>query len=750
VDEFGLGLLVLVALAGLSGWLTWKRETRASMLWTRGWLFVFAAGAITVLAGGAPWADSLVRLLGPFFPALMLAGALAHAGRPVPAWLVPLAFLLGALRWGFGQAGQHHLGYGIALVFESGAPLAAAFLAFRTTRQASDSRPQRLLAPAFLAVAAIEAVDAVWGLRGLALATPQLLAWALVAPFAAGVQIAVSRERTVGQQQRVEQALNESEERFRALTDSAFDLVAEINREGIFTYTNPRYEEWLGIPSGELVGTRALELVYPEDRERILSWFRALYRSGEESLLTVRLRHRDGGWRWAENSGRALRTAGELRIVTNTRDVTGRMELSAQLKRSHDRLEERVEERTAQLHVALASLEEEVAERRRLEAHMQEAQKLESLGVLAGGVAHDFNNLLAVILGNDKLALSEAQPGTRLARQLERIRAAAMHAEALTSQMLTYSGKASVGLKPLNLSELVAGMSELLESSISKKSRLKTSLESGRTLVEGDPTQLRQVVINLVTNASEALGEQPGRVEVRTGLMSADAAYLADTFGSQGLAAGGYVYLEVSDSGGGIDEKIRRRLFEPFFSTKFTGRGLGLSSVLGIVRGHGGAIKLLTDPGKRTSFRVLFPPAARSALPPPAEAREPRAEVRGGTILVVDDEEAVLELAREFLLRGGFDVVTAGGGREALEILRADAAGNIDAVVLDLAMPDLDGRETLLEMRDLRPGLPVVVVSGFREDASTGRFASDEITAFVRKPYDLEELVEAVRNSLAD
>jgi CheY-like chemotaxis protein len=316
--------------------------------------------------------------------------------------------------------------------------------------------------------------------------------------------------------------------------------------------------------------------------------------------------------------------------------------------------------------------------------------------------------------------------------------------------MLTYSGKASVGLKPLDLSELVAGMSELLESSISKKSRLKTSLESGRTLVEGDPTQLRQVVINLVTNASEALGEQPGRVEVRTGLMSADAAYLADTFGSQGLAAGGYVYLEVSDSGGGIDEKTRRRLFEPFFSTKFTGRGRGLSSVLGIVRGHGGAIKLLTDPGKRTSFRVLFPPAARSALPPPAGAREPRAEVRGGTILVVDDEEAVLELAREFLLRGGFDVVTAGGGREALEILRADAAGSIDAVVLDLAMPDLDGRETLLEMRDLRPGLPVVVVSGFREDASTGRFASDEITAFVRKPYELEDLIEAVRSSLAD
>jgi CheY-like chemotaxis protein len=177
---------------------------------------------------------------------------------------------------------------------------------------------------------------------------------------------------------------------------------------------------------------------------------------------------------------------------------------------------------------------------------------------------------------------------------------------------------------------------------------------------------------------------------------------------------------------------------------------LGLASVLGIVRGHGGAIKLLAAPDKRTRFRVLLPPAACSALPAPAGAREPRAEVRRGTILVVDDEEAVLELARELLLRGGFEVVTASGGREALETLRVDAERRIDAAVLDLAMPDLDGRETLLEMRSLRPGLPVVLVSGFREDASTGRLASEDVAAFVRKPYEPEKLIEAVRTALAD
>jgi len=749
VDEAALGLLV-AALAGLSGWLTWKRETRPSMLWTRGWIFLFGAGALTSLARGAPWADAVVNLLGPFSPALMLAGALAYAGRPVPVWLLPLAFLLGTLRMVFVESGHHGLSHGIALVFESGAPLGAAFLAFRMARQGTGSWAQRLLAPAFLAIAAVEALNSVWGLRGLPLTGPNLLAWALVGPFAVGVQIGVSRERTLGQQRRVEQALSESEARFRALTDNAFDLVAEMNREGFFTYTNPRYEEWLGIPGGELVGTRALELVHPEDRERIRAWFRALYQSGQASLLTIRLRHRDGGWRWAENSGRALRVGGEVRIVAHTRDVTERMELGAQLQRSHDRLEERVEERTAQLNAALASLEEEIAERRRLEDHMLEAQKLESLGVLAGGIAHDFNNLLAVILGNGALALGEAQPGTRLAKQLGRIRSAAKHAEALTSQMLTYSGKASVSLKPLDLSELIEGMSELLAASISKKARLETVLEAGHTLVEGDPTQLSQVVINLVTNASEALGEHRGRVGVRTGLMRADAAYLADTLGSRGLAAGDYVYLEVSDSGEGIDEETRKRIFEPFFSTKFAGRGLGLASVLGIVRGHGGAIKLLTEPGRGTRFRVLLPAPDRRVRPAPSVDPLPRAEARGGTILVVDDAEAVLELAREYLLRAGFDVLTAGGGKQALEILSDDADGRIEAAVLDLAMPDLDGRDTLREMRRLRPDLPVVLVSGFSEDAGTGHLAAGANIGFVRKPYEPEGLIEAVRRSLAD
>jgi PAS domain S-box-containing protein len=886
VGEFALGLLPLAALAGVSGWLTWNRDTRPLVLWNRGWLFLFVSAVFVVVAGETRWAESAGPLLGPFFPALFLAGALVHAGRRVPVWLIPLAFVLGTARWSFFRGGYENLDHGIALAFEPGALLAAAFFAFRAARQAPGSARRQLLAPAFLAIAALEIVGSVSWMRGSGFPTPHLLAWAAAGLFAFAVQISVTRENVLGRQRRAEQALNESEERFRALSDNAFDLVAELSREGRFTYTNPRYEEWTGIPGAELIGSRGVDLIHPEDRERILAWFRAQSRSGGGSLLAVRARHRDGDWRWIETSARPFRAGGELRIVANSRDVTERVELSARLQQAHDRLEERVEDRTAELHRAVADLEEEVAERRRveyelraseerwrnvselssdlsfaltrardgsfttdwatqaiarisgrsleeieergwpsimrpedlgpvathlsqirdgetreydariitpdgderwvrtritgarspvdgrlrvlgagrditearqveeerrrLEAHMQEAQKLESLGVLAGGIAHDFNNLLAVVLGNDALALSEAQPGSRLAKQLERIRSAAKHAEALTSQMLTYSGKASLSLKPLDLSELVEEMSELLEASISKRRRLETSLGHGRTLVEGDPTQLRQVILNLVTNASEALGDRAGRVAVRTGLMTAEATYLADTFGSGGLAEGEYVYLEVSDPGEGIDEENRKRIFEPFFSTKFTGRGLGLASVLGIVRGHHGAIKLVTEPGRGTSFRVLLPPAAGTAFPAVTGARERRTGARGGTILVVDDDEAVLELAREFLVRSGFDVMTAGGGREALEILRADVGGRIDAAVLDLAMPDLDGRETLLEIRRVRPELPVVVTSGFRKDTGAERFPAGEITSFVRKPYDAQELIDAVRASLAD
>jgi len=885
VSDFAFGLL-LAALAGATWWLVRSRDSRPIVLWMRGWLFLFASMAALLIGGDASWPAAVVHLLGPFFPALLLAGTLAYAGRLVPRWLAPLAFALGIMRWRLGQAGLEHLDHGIALVFEAGFALAAALLAFRVAHRSVGPRSQHLLGPAFLAIAVVEATSALWGMRGFSLMVPNLIAWVLVGPFALAAQLTVTRERVLGRHRQVEQALGESQERFQALTDNAFDLVAEMDPEGSFTYVNPRYEEWLGRPGEMLIGTRALELVHPEDHQRTLAWFRAEGASAQETLLTLRARHRDGGWRWVETSKGVYRAGGAARIVVNSRDVTTRMQLDAILRRTREELEVRVEERTAELNQAVADLEEEIAERqrveqelrvseerwrnlselssdmsyavavepdgsltlewitqavsritgysteeieqrgwrsllhpedadrmapylsrrlegetrevegriiardggirwlsvhvtgarspvdgklrvlgairditearraeeeqRRLETQLREAQKLESLGILAGGIAHDFNNLLSVILGNETLATSEAQAGSRLAKQLDRIRSAAKHAEALTNQMLTYSGRASVSLMPLDLSELVEEMRELLEASTSKKCRLEISLDPDGALVEGDPTQLRQVIMNLVTNASESLQDRPGRVVVRTGLASVDAEYLADSFGPAGLAAGSYVYLQVTDTGEGMKEEISGRIFEPYFSTKFAGRGLGLATVLGIVRGHGGAIKLITEPGHGTTFRVLLPPTTRAAAPAPSKSRSPVAPAGGGTILVVDDDVGVLELAREFLERSKFEVVTADGGREALEILRGDVEKKITAVVLDLTMPDLDGQETFLEIRVLRPGLPVIVASGYSEEATADRFPPDQIAAFVRKPYDPEDLVDAVRTSLGE
>jgi len=886
VGDFLFGLVV-ATLAGITWWLTRNRGVRPIALWMRGWLFMFAAAAILFLGTGATWREPLVHMLGPFFPALLLAGTLAYAERPVPLWLIPLAFALAVARGGLEHYEFEYLEHGIALVFEPGCVLAAAWLAFRAEQRAAGPRSQRLLAPTFLAIGVVEITNSLWGMRGFDLTSPHLTAWAVLGPVTIVLQVAASRDRMLGAQRRAEQALGESEERFRALTDNAFDLVAETDSEGNVTYINSRYEEWLGESRETLIGTRTIELVHPEDRERTLAWFRNQGTPARESLVTYRARHQDGSWRWVETSSRVYRVGEADRVVVNSRDVTERMELDEALRRARDELEVRVEERTSQLETAVTSLNEEVRERqrvehevrvsgerwrhlselssdmsyalvlepdgsltlewitqaifritgygidevnqrgwrsllhpedvdrvapvlsrlaegetrdveariitrdgeirwmsvhvtgarspvdgklrvlgairdvtaarraeeekRRLEAQLLEAKKLESLGILAGGIAHDFNNLLAVILGNQVLAKSEVQEGSPLVKHLDRIRSAAKHAEALTNQMLTYSGKASLSLEPLDLSELVEQTRELLEAATSKKCRLEiSSLQRDRTMVEGDPTQLRQVIMNLVTNASESLKDRPGRVAVRTGLVNADAAYLARTFGGGDLGEGDYVYLEVSDTGEGMDEETSGRIFEPYFSTRFTGRGLGLASVLGIVRGHRGAIKLVTEPGAGATFRVLLPPATRTARPATREDRRQDVSALGGTILVVDDEEWVLELTQEFLKRSDFDVMTADGGQKALEILRRDMDKTIDAVVLDLTMPDLDGRETFQEILTFRPDLPVIVASGFSREATEDRFPANQVAAFVRKPYEPEDLIDAIRSALSN
>ncbi len=390
-------------------------------------------------------------------------------------------------------------------------------------------------------------------------------------------------------------------------------------------------------------------------------------------------------------------------------------------------------------------------ERQKLEAQIQHGQKLESLGVLAGGIAHDFNNLLVGILGNASLALMELPPESPARSIISKIETTAERAAELANQMLAYSGKGKFVVEHLNLNKLVEEMAHLLEISILKKIVLKFSFADNLPYIEGDVTQLRQVIMNLITNASDAIGDKSGVIILSTGVMEVDRAYLAGTYVNEELPEGYYVYVEVSDTGCGMDKETKAKIFDPFFSTKFTGRGLGLAAVLGIMRGHGGAIKVYSEPGRGTTFKVLFP---RKELPQkPGEgkpAEKPKAAEKWGgtgTVLVVDDEETVRSVSKMILEDVGFNVLTAKDGEEGLDIFR-EHSGEIVAVLLDLTMPHLGGEDAFREMRRIKSDVHVLLSSGYNEQEATDRFAGKGLAGFIQKPYRAQKLIEKLRRIL--
>ncbi len=388
-------------------------------------------------------------------------------------------------------------------------------------------------------------------------------------------------------------------------------------------------------------------------------------------------------------------------------------------------------------------------ERARLEQQVQQAQKLESLGVLAGGIAHDFNNLLMGVLGNASLALSRLAPESSVRGCLEAIETAATRAADLSKQMLAYSGRGRFVVKETDLSALVSEMADLLEASVSKKAALVYELEPGLRPIEADRAQMSQVLVNLVTNASEALGDQSGTVRVGTGQVHADAAYLRGAYLDEDLPEGDYVYLEVADTGCGMDAETRQRIFEPFFTTKFTGRGLGLPAVLGIVRGHGGSIKVYSEPGQGTVVRVLLPTmvaAAEEEIEPPP-ARGLTAWHTEGLVLVADDEPVVRQVTQLALEMAGLRVLAASDGQEAVERFE-EHADEIRAVILDVTMPRLSGDEVFHVIRRMRPEVPVILSSGFGEQEATARLVGRGLAGFLQKPYVPSELLALLERIL--
>lgn len=419
------------------------------------------------------------------------------------------------------------------------------------------------------------------------------------------------------------------------------------------------------------------------------------------------------------------------------------------------RLDRAVHDRTADLERLNRTLEMEVREREaeaekrhNLELQIWHAQKLESLGLLAGGIAHDFNNLLTVILGSADMALQLMKPGAPARPLVDEIRRASGHAADLTRQMLAYSGRGHLEVRDFNLNDLVDEMARLLGASVAKNVRITRDLAPDLPSLRADSAQIKQVIMNLITNAAESIpGDQPGEVTLTTLSRLYAREELEKSRIPEIPEAGEYICLQVTDNGSGMDPATVERLFEPFFTTKVTGRGLGMSATLGIVRGHHGAI--MVDSGESgTIVRVLLPPAPVAAPSEDAPAPVANRDWQGwGTVLLVDDEEAVRTLAARMLERIGFNVLVAGDGVEGVEVFTAHV-DTIRCVLLDFSMPRMDGVQASQQIQQIRPGVPIIVCSGFNQHDVEHRFEESSIAAFLHKPFRYEQIREAFRVAL--
>jgi PAS domain S-box-containing protein len=526
---------------------------------------------------------------------------------------------------------------------------------------------------------------------------------------------AVERElRDVGsrrERRRAEEALAASEARFRALLESAPQGVIAVDEKGCIALVNAKTEEMFGYTRDELLG-QPLDILLPERyRAAHLGHRRQYFAHPHTRPMGLGLDL------WGQRKG-----GGEFPLEIGLSFI-GRA--------------------GTQLALALVT---DITDRKRAEEHLRQAQKLESIGMLAGGIAHDFNNLLVGVIGNASLAQDLLPQSNPAAELLEAVVKTGEQAAHLTRQMLAYAGKGQFVVEPLNLSDLVPEMTGLVQPSISKKIALHLGLDPDLPPIQADRGQMQQVFMNLALNAAEAIGSDAGMISVRTGVQDVDELYVRRSLETE-LSPGRYVLLEVRDTGCGMDEATRTRVFDPFFSTKFQGRGLGLAAVAGIVRGHGGAISVSSAPDKGACFTVLFP--AAEGVSAVAQVAAQYATLRGiGTILVVDDELPVRDLARKVLERYGYKVLLADGGPAAIDAFKRHP-GDISLVILDASMPGMTGAETYPELRKVRPAVKILVSSGYSELETMKAFPGPQVAGFIQKPYTSRGLAEKVRSAMA-
>jgi PAS domain S-box-containing protein len=487
---------------------------------------------------------------------------------------------------------------------------------------------------------------------------------------------------------------------------------------GRITDANPAMVHMLGYPDREsLLAVNVTDLYVDQDdriRLRTLTMQDGVVRNFE-----TQLRRADGSVFWAQVDGHAIRDAGG--------QVLG-----------------------------YEGAVQDVTERKQAEEALRQAQKTESLGVLAGGIAHDFNNLLVAMIGQTSLAAAQLPLGSPARAHIEKAVTAAERAADLTRQMLAYSGRGQFEIRLLDLNKLIQENLHLFEVAVPKHVQLNSELARPLPLISADPGQMQQVIMNLIINAAEAIGERPGDVRVTTGTheMSAD-----DTpawqYTGRPLEPGRYVSLTVQDNGNGMDAATLGKIFDPFFTTKFTGRGLGLAAVLGIVRGHKGGLRVESEPGRGTTFKLFFPAGGETGRvsgeeptrAAPAES-EPPNQSASSMILVIDDEEPVREAVTDILEMEGLPVITAASGEEGLRLYRERAA-DIRLVLLDLSMPGLSGEETFHALKQINPEVRVVVSSGYQQVEATARFEGLGLAGFIQKPYDASTLITEIRRHLS-
>jgi len=390
-------------------------------------------------------------------------------------------------------------------------------------------------------------------------------------------------------------------------------------------------------------------------------------------------------------------------------------------------------------------------ERKKLEQRMRETQKLESLGLLAGGIAHDFNNLLTGLIGHADLAKEETTQGSKVRLHLAQIESASLRASELCKQLLAYSGKGRFVVKPVSLSLLAQEMLAILQLAATKNARLKIDLPTDLPAVECDSVQIRQVILNLITNAAESTesaSRSDGEILLSARLDYLDARSLDESFLIGDIESGDFVCLEVQDNGRGMGREVRARIFEPFFTTKRSGRGLGLSAVLGIVRGHRGTLQLHSQPGQGSTFRVYLPASEKQAQETAGRlAESPNGWRKTGTVLVVDDEADIREVAMHTLSPLGFDVVLAKDGMQAIECFEQHR-DEVVLVVLDVTLPRMRGDQVFHELRSRRADVCVLVSSGYSREDTMQRFGG--MAGFLPKPYSPGELVLAIRRALGE